>query len=544
MKDVVLGVMLVASGALGSGFLSEDPEALGGDVQGSAAFTEAEYGGNASVQASELGLKAEGPVEVDAEGADVTVSIHEYNRKGVQASVDEYGLRAGQISEERERSYSYDEASIAIDGLPEGVFLLWPNERAGDAQVSLDLNSTKTPQIYASPNTEILMSDDQSYDYVLEAPVFGLGHHEDQYRDVRLGNAAFDALRAEGSLTLIVQGGDVNVQSGGGTDTFETHTERHRSDTPFVQDRDVVYAAITIQDGSAGLGFEGVDARVLAHEPTWEINGSVEFQAKEGNVSTGEENRTLDEDRVRLVGNTTLHLGSTGLSDGSTTLGKVAVPSRPSTDEPETNAEIESDAEEIYVNGAQLEVSSPPPEEVTLIAKILGAVLLAWGVLKHLLLSVVVSLVKNPLDHDRRREIYDHLREEGMSHHREIHRATGIPVGSLSYHLRVLRKAGLVASVRRSGYKVYFPLSDERDIQEMRRLALLANPTRERIAETLVHKGDQTQSSLQDELGLAQSSISQQLDKLLDAGLIDRHEEHNRRRYRADRFLRVWVQER
>ncbi len=519
---------------------------LADDVLGTASFLEARYEGNASVITSTAVVKAAGPMEAAAEGTDIAVTIYEYNRKGVTTPGIDYGWRAGFITDKRERVHDYDEASIRIAGQPDGLFLLWPNVEGEDTDIALDLNPKRAPRIFASPTTEVFYSDDQRYVDYLEAPVFGLGHHNDRYADVQLGNASFDALRAKGGLTLIVQDADLTIEHAAGNDTFRTGTERSRFETvPNVRDRHVVYAAITIRNGSADLDFDGLDATVLTHDPTWKINGTLDFRAKKGNLTTGAENRTLDYDMVRLVGNTTFHLASDGPSDGTTAVNRITVPSNPKMDQTDVDAVIRSDAEEVYVNGDRLEVSATPPaavpEEVFLLTKLLGIVLLAWAVLNKLVFALINLFARNSLDHPRRRKIYDLLTEQRMAHHCEIHRATGIPTGSLAYHLRMLREAGLVGKVRQGGYSVYFPLHGDRSWDEMRCLALLANPTRQRIAETLVNDGAQTQDSLQERLGLMQPSISEQLAQLVNKGLVEQRGKRDIK-YTATSLLHAWVE--
>lgn len=136
--------------------------------------------------------------------------------------------------------------------------------------------------------------------------------------------------------------------------------------------------------------------------------------------------------------------------------------------------------------------------------------MLARSILKKLLGFLMPLVVDDPLDNDRRSEIVAYLREVRMAHTREIGRATEIPVASLSHHLEVLRNAGLVTKVEANGYTVYFPADNEWDHEDRRRLAMLADETRQAIARLLLDCGSASEEKIAEGLDLSRGAISEQ----------------------------------
>ncbi|PSG96603.1 hypothetical protein BRD56_09630 [Thermoplasmatales archaeon SW_10_69_26] len=126
-----------------------------------------------------------------------------------------------------------------------------------------------------------------------------------------------------------------------------------------------------------------------------------------------------------------------------------------------------------------------------------------------------------------------------MAHVRRVARDLEIPVSSAMYHLRVLREAGLLVRVKREGYTVYFSC-DRFDVDEKKRLALLAGGPRRDIASTLAERGAMTQAALAELLEVSQSTVSRQIAKLEEAGLVEGNGNHGIR-YRPAGLLREWL---
>lgn len=213
-------------------------------------------------------------------------------------------------------------------------------------------------------------------------------------------------------------------------------------------------------------------------------------------------------------------------------------------EEPRVNAALDTDSDNVTVSGrpfAPAAVVAPAiPEKATVVAMILGLLLLAWTVGKQFLVFLRGMVHHDPLKNPRRRQIHALLKRTGMAHLNEIQRATKIPLGSLHYHMTILHRANLVASVRRSGYRVYFLPSREFCREEVQHLALLADPTRRLIAEALANCTPLSQRDLQERLGASRSSISRQLAFLEKEGCVE-HQGDRNRLYHATPLVRRWL---
>lgn len=203
-------------------------------------------------------------------------------------------------------------------------------------------------------------------------------------------------------------------------------------------------------------------------------------------------------------------------------------------------AELKSDAERIDISGETLKGGPTLPEETGLLAKVLGLLLIVWALARKLLFFGVALLVDDPLENDHREAIYEHLLEAGMAHQRAIQRAVDLELSSVQYHLAVLVELSLLTRVESSGYTVYVPRTYDLEDEELRRLALLAQPTRAEIAQALLASGEATQAELAELLDVSRATISRQLSKLVEAALVETEENHNIR-YRPAWLLRGWM---
>lgn len=548
VAETLLGGLLLLAGGTGLPVGLGLGPADGGPAEGQAVFEAANYTGPAEVQTEEWALQNEGRMELTLSAEQVTVQRYEWEGAHAKAKATDGSIVAegfvGNGLVDRTTSH-YEDATITIDTLEDGVATAWPNASRGPSALAVSLNPAQTPAIVLSPTGGTMwVKWDNSFTQEIEGPVFALGHRGAGFQAAWVEGGLFDRLKATGGMDLNVFGGTVHVDGTRGEDTYRTG-------------RQTTEAGVRVGDagGSAGLTTERVHALVsvtnatltttferdpstvvFAHEPTWTVNGSLSFDARSGQLTTGAANVSLSNDTVELLGNTTLSLQA-GHEDEGANVDPNLEREHPT---PPIHAELDSEANSVTVDGQPLEVEEPAiPEEVTFWGRILGLVLLAFSLAKKLPPFLVGLLARHPLKNDRRKRIFDFVREASMAHPRLIARALSIPVSSAAYHLRILHEAEMLVCVEKEGYTVYFAC-DEFGIEEKRRLALLASPTREEIATHLAEQGEVTQEALVEVVELAQSTVAEHLDKLESEGLIE-SERANGVEYRPSRLLETWL---
>lgn len=108
-------------------------------------------------------------------------------------------------------------------------------------------------------------------------------------------------------------------------------------------------------------------------------------------------------------------------------------------------------------------------------------------------------------------------------HLRGIERALGLSSPLVHYHLKELVARGLVVGERLHGYVRYFPADlpapspDDRAL-----LALLREDTPTALVLLLLDEGPLSHTDLARRAGLAKSTVTYQVDKLLEAGVLAR----------------------
>lgn len=543
--ELLLGSLLVTSGMLGTvtGPFSDEVN-FEGRVQGMAEFDEAHAKGESWVEAESGAVDASGPVHLTGTVEEATVTVVRKSSYGARASVAERAFGAKVYPGPDRSQETYKNATIRFTGNAKGLLQAWPRS-TGTSTFNLTLDPSRVSSIFASPVTQEVTSPDGEHAYRLAAPVFALGHRTSVYGDVPLAEDRFRDLHASGDLEVIVTNGTLTVETRRDTDAYRLNwSDAGKEDVEGQEvyaDRKVEFARIVVEDANLRSSFGKASAAFLAHEPAWTVNGSLVLPTDEGQMHGEGVDEALENDTVELVGNTTLDLWAEGSDDGTEGLNGWSLP-REVLPEPVVHATFESDSRQVAVNGEILSTTSSTPgaEEVTFLAKILGLVLLAWSVLKKGAFFLLGLLTDEVLDHPRREKIHAYLQQEGMAYLRQIQRATGMPLGSASYHLEIMREAGTVCSVRRNGYKIYFIPSERFSREEMERLALLVDPTRGQVARELAQDAPLSQREIADRVDISIGSVSMQLKKLVEDGLVRREGQRNSR-YRPSSLLCSWL---
>jgi DNA-binding transcriptional ArsR family regulator len=149
--------------------------------------------------------------------------------------------------------------------------------------------------------------------------------------------------------------------------------------------------------------------------------------------------------------------------------------------------------------------------------------------------------------------VYDLVDEVPGLHQREIARRLDLGASHAEYHLHQLAKAGLLKAEEKGGYKRYFvaveptrPVPEGAVAREDRPwVGVLRQERPLEVVAHLLQEGPTQMSPLADRVGIATSTLSHHVDKLEDAGIVERYREGNQRYVRLtdrERLVRVLLQ--
>lgn len=113
------------------------------------------------------------------------------------------------------------------------------------------------------------------------------------------------------------------------------------------------------------------------------------------------------------------------------------------------------------------------------------------------------------------------VRAHPGTHLRGIERLSGLPLGQVLYHLDRLERMSLIASSRDGGFRRYFATGDIAR-SEKKYLAALRHEVPMRILLEILGEPRLTHKELQARLGVAGSTVSFHLQRLLAAGVLKR----------------------
>ncbi|MFA5862335.1 MAG: winged helix-turn-helix transcriptional regulator [Candidatus Thermoplasmatota archaeon] len=120
-----------------------------------------------------------------------------------------------------------------------------------------------------------------------------------------------------------------------------------------------------------------------------------------------------------------------------------------------------------------------------------------------------------------RSAIYECVERSPGIHLRQIERLTALPLGQVLYHLDRLERMGLVGSVRDSGFRRFFSSSNI-SRAEKPVLAALRHTVPRQIIMTLLGAPGIQHKDIQERVGVAGSTLSFHLQRLVSAGVLDR----------------------
>ena len=126
------------------------------------------------------------------------------------------------------------------------------------------------------------------------------------------------------------------------------------------------------------------------------------------------------------------------------------------------------------------------------------------------------------LDLETRRRIYEQINKSPGVHFRELERRLKLVVGSLQYHLHYLEKKKLIVASNDDDYLRYFVIDKNLNEKERKILSLLRRSSCRHILIQLLNNPDLNNKDLSLAVGLSPSTISWNLNKLVEAGVIER----------------------
>ncbi len=129
--------------------------------------------------------------------------------------------------------------------------------------------------------------------------------------------------------------------------------------------------------------------------------------------------------------------------------------------------------------------------------------------------------------HPLRREIYKLICESPGAYFFKIAGDLDTPHGTLSWHLRMLEKAGLIATLKFGGKRCYYPKILRTEEAEKAFVALNSDKAREIFSYIMENEGTY-QQEVADELNVHHDTVRWHVKRLKDAELI--YSEHDGRR--------------
>lgn len=135
------------------------------------------------------------------------------------------------------------------------------------------------------------------------------------------------------------------------------------------------------------------------------------------------------------------------------------------------------------------------------------------------------------LDHERRDELLQAIRDQPGTAVTDLVKLTGVPRNTAVYHLTRLEREGLVSSMREGRTRLYFAPGSLEKRANSEALAALRHDTSRMIAMEIGQKPGLDQNALCQRFGLAPSLAHWHADRLISAGLVEKRREGRHVRY-------------
>jgi predicted transcriptional regulator len=119
-----------------------------------------------------------------------------------------------------------------------------------------------------------------------------------------------------------------------------------------------------------------------------------------------------------------------------------------------------------------------------------------------------------------RREIYQLVCETPGSYFYEIVSALAAPQGTLSWHLRMLEKDGLIKSAKFGGKRLFFPKMLRSESAE-KAFAILKNGTAAKVFDHIINNPGCYQTEIAEKIGIHHDTVRHHITRLAEADLIE-----------------------
>lgn len=126
------------------------------------------------------------------------------------------------------------------------------------------------------------------------------------------------------------------------------------------------------------------------------------------------------------------------------------------------------------------------------------------------------------LELETRKRIYDQIKKAPGVHFRELQRRLELEVGNLQYHIHYLEKRNLIKASNDGNYVRYFVRDRSLNETERKILSLLRRSSCRHILIQLLNNPNLNNKELSKAVDLSPSTISWNLNKLVEAGIIER----------------------
>ncbi len=121
-----------------------------------------------------------------------------------------------------------------------------------------------------------------------------------------------------------------------------------------------------------------------------------------------------------------------------------------------------------------------------------------------------------------RHDIYKTIERSPGLHFRELQRRTQTAVGSLQYHLDYLQRSHLVRAFKEGRFTRYYSVRGKQLGEQTTLMSLLRRQSLRRIAIFLLTKKRATNLQIAQELGIAPSTVSWHLGKLMEKEIVEK----------------------
>lgn len=136
------------------------------------------------------------------------------------------------------------------------------------------------------------------------------------------------------------------------------------------------------------------------------------------------------------------------------------------------------------------------------------------------------------LDHEAREEILELLKREPGLCFQEIQERVGLAPGTTKWHLDKLASSDFVASDEDGRHTRFFPTGIEPDTRSA--VVAMRDESRLALVRMIERNPGLSQSDLSDATGLAQSTVSHHVKRLVEDGLVTKERDGRSVRYHID----------